>query len=78
MEIKVHLSKTELDLVEEALLQYQNMLMKTENQDDMTKLELQLIRRVLEEFGIEGLPEMKEEMPRPTNQFPPSQYPFSR
>lgn len=77
MEIKVHLSKTELDLLEEALLQYQNMLLKTENQDDMTKLELQLMRRVLEEFGIEGLPEVKEEIPR-TSQFPPTQYPFSR
>lgn len=77
MKITVELSKAELDLIEEALLQYQNLLLKSENQDDMVKYELTLCRRVFEEFGLEELGEVKEELPAP-GQFPPSQYPFSR
>lgn len=77
MKITVNLSKAELDLIEEALLQYQNLLLKSENQDDMVKYELTLCRRVFEELGLEELGGMKEE-DISTGQFPPGQYPFSR
>lgn len=77
MKITVELSKAELDLIEEALLQYLNLLQKSENQDDMVKYEMTLCRRVFEEFGLEDLEEVKGDLPVP-GQFPPSQYPFSR
>lgn len=77
MKITIELSKAELDLIEEALLQYLNLLQKSENQDDMVKYEIALCQRVFEEFGFEELPEEKEDLPVP-NQFPPSSYPFSR
>ncbi|MBA4601314.1 hypothetical protein [Thermoactinomyces mirandus] len=57
MKITVNLSKAELDLIEEALLQYQNLLLKSKDQDEMVNDELKLARRVLEEFGMEGLEE---------------------
>lgn len=78
MKITVELSKAELDLIEEALLQYLNLLRKSENQDDdMVKYEISLCRRVFKEFGIEEYEEVNEDLPIP-GQFPPSQYPFSR
>jgi|GEM_PF-6884840 len=78
MKITVELSKAELDLLEEALHQYLNLLRKSDSQDDMVKYEINLCRRVFEEFGLEEYEEeVKEELPVP-NQFPPSQYPFSR
>ncbi|SEM73587.1 hypothetical protein [Lihuaxuella thermophila] len=57
MKITVNLTKAELDLIEEALLQYQNLLLKSESQDEMVSYELGLLRRVLEEFGMEELEE---------------------
>src|SRR4051812_22210280 len=54
MKITVNLTKAELDLIEEALLQYQNLLLKSKDQDEMVNDELKLARRVLEEFGMEG------------------------
>ncbi|MEN9405930.1 MAG: hypothetical protein RLZ12_214 [Bacillota bacterium] len=53
MEITVNMSKSELDLIEEALLQYYNILMRTNAEDDLVKSELALLYRVLSEFGIE-------------------------
>lgn len=85
MKITVNLSKAELDLIEEALLQYQNLLLKSKDQDEMVTDELQLCRRVLEEFGMEGLEEADEQLqsqhkalPVPPNaQYPsPQQNPF--
>lgn len=81
MKITVNLSKAELDLIEEALLQYQNLLLKSKDQDEMVNDELKLARRVLEEFGMEGLeeevqgghqhsPEKALPMPPGNNQYP--------
>lgn len=61
MKITVNLSKAELDLIEEALLQYQNLLLKSKDQDEMVNDELKLVRRVLEEFGMEDLEEDAQE-----------------
>lgn len=80
MKITVNLTKAELDLIEEALLQYQNLLLKSKDQDEMVNDELKLVRRVLEEFGMEGLdeevqqqqPQQQKALPAPQgNQFPP-------
>lgn len=85
MKITVNLSKAELDLIEEALLQYQNLLLKSKDQDEMVTDELQLCRRVLEEFGMEGLEEADEQVPTqqqkalpvpPNAQYPSPQNPF--
>ncbi|WP_124727939.1 hypothetical protein [Staphylospora marina] len=57
MKITVNLTKAELDLIEEALLQYQNLLLKSRDQDEVVNDELKLVERVLEEFGMEGLDE---------------------
>ncbi|MGA8942384.1 MAG: hypothetical protein WB502_06640 [Thermoactinomyces sp.] len=79
MKITVNLSKAELDLIEEALLQYQNLLLKSKDQDEMVNDELKLARRVLEEFGMEGLEEevqgqqpLEKALPMPpgNNQYP--------
>lgn len=87
MQITVNLSKAELDLIEEALLQYQNLLLQSEGQDkEMVKYELGLCRRVFEELGMEDLAETREAAPNQqgqqgnqTNQIPSStQFPFSR
>ncbi|WP_028776459.1 hypothetical protein [Shimazuella kribbensis] len=73
MKITVHLSKAELDLIEEALLQYQNLLIKSDQSDPLVGQEIGLCRRVLEEFGVEEL-----EMESQDNMLPsPKQYPFS-
>lgn len=53
MQITVNLSKAELDLIEEALLYYHNLLMKSEKQDEMMSNDIILCRRVVEEFGME-------------------------
>lgn len=53
MKITIHLSKAELDLIEEALLQYQNLLKKTDSDDPLVRHEIALCHRVLEEFGVE-------------------------
>jgi hypothetical protein len=90
MKITVNLTKAELDLIEEALLQYQNLLLKSKDQDEMVNDELKLARRVLEEFGMEGLEEEVQpqqqqqkalpmppsgQYPTPHNQYsPPNQY----
>jgi hypothetical protein len=75
MKITVHLSKAELDLIEEALLQYQNLLIKSDHNDPLVDQEISLCRRVLEEFGVEELEidqqDSKPEIPNP------KQYPFS-
>lgn len=87
MKIHINLSKAELDLLEEALVQYQNLLIKTEGQEEIVKYELHLCRRVFEEFGMEDLAEVKEgevinkttSTANNSNQFPvPNQRPFSR
>lgn len=75
MKITVNLTKAELDLIEEALLQYQNLLLKSENKDEMVSYELNLCRRVFQEFGMEELEaEVKQpsNLPAPTA---PGQYP---
>jgi hypothetical protein len=73
MKITIHLSKAELDLIEEALLQYQNLLIKSANNDPLVQQEIGLCRRVLEEFGVEEL-----EMEHQDNTSPsPKQYPFN-
>jgi hypothetical protein len=73
MKITIHLSKAELDLIEEALLQYQNLLIKSANNDPLVQQEIGLCRRVLEEFGVEEL-----EMEQQDNTSPsPKQYPFN-
>ncbi|MXQ54326.1 hypothetical protein [Shimazuella alba] len=72
MKITIHLSKAELDLIEEALLQYQNLLIKSANNDPLVQQEIGLCRRVLEEFGVEEL-EMDEDSMSPS----PKQYPFN-
>jgi hypothetical protein len=80
MEIKVNLTKAELDLVEEALLQYRNLLEKSKEQnpeDQMVGYELTLCDRVFEEFGLEELGDVQDQQV-PNGQFPPGQYPFSR
>ncbi|KYQ86744.1 MULTISPECIES: hypothetical protein [Thermoactinomyces] len=64
MKITVNLSKAELDLIEEALLQYQNLLLKSKDQDEMVNDELKLVRRVLEEFGMEDLEENSQDQPQ--------------
>jgi hypothetical protein len=86
MKITVELSKVELDLIEDALVQYYNLLMKSENRDEVVDVdfELQLCRRVFEEFGMEAgieLENMQQEIK--SNTMPPqtpgpAQYPFSR
>lgn len=68
MKITVNLTKAELDLIEEALLQYQNLLLKSKDQDEMVSDELQLVRRVLEEFGMEGLDNEELEEIQPQGQ----------
>lgn len=55
MKITINLTKAELDLVEESLLQYQKLLLESENHDDMISYELKLCRRIFEEFGMEEL-----------------------
>ncbi|AUS09554.1 hypothetical protein C1X05_12480 [Laceyella sacchari] len=90
MKITVNLTKAELDLIEEALLQYQNLLLKSKDQDEMVSDELKLVQRVLEEFGMEGLeseemdqahaqPQSQKALPIPpaNNQYPtqPNQFP---
>ncbi|WP_044642280.1 hypothetical protein [Risungbinella massiliensis] len=73
MKITVNLSKEELDFLEEAVLQYQSSLLKSENPDQIVDNELRLCRRVVEEFGMENIEEdIEENMPMP------NQYPFSR
>jgi hypothetical protein len=76
MKITIHLSKAELDLIEEALLQYQNLLIKSDQSDPLVGQEIGLCRRVLEEFGVE---ELELEHPNAQdNALPsPKQYPFS-
>ncbi|SFJ01636.1 hypothetical protein [Thermoflavimicrobium dichotomicum] len=85
MKITVNLSKVELDLIEDALVHYSNLLMKSENRDDMVDVEyeLQLCKRIFEEFGMEAefeLENLQQELKQ--NQIPPTsmpnQYPFSR
>jgi hypothetical protein len=77
MKITVNLTKAELDLIEEALLQYQNLLLKSESQDEMVSYELSLCRRVLEEFGMEELEEDdKQRSNLPAHR--PSQYPATQ
>jgi hypothetical protein len=85
MKITVNLSKVELDLIEDALVQYSNLLMKSETRDEMVDVEyeLQLCKRIFEEFGMEAefeLENLQQEMKQ--SQIPPSsipgQYPFSR
>ncbi|MBD1371079.1 hypothetical protein IC620_01735 [Hazenella sp. IB182357] len=61
MKITVNLTKAELDLIEEAILQYQNLLMKSEEEEEIIKYELGLAKRVLSEFGMEELEEEVEE-----------------
>lgn len=75
MKITVHLSKAELDLIEEALLQYQNLLLKSDHNDPLVGQEIGLCRRVLEEFGVEEL-EIDQQESKP-EQSSPKQYPFS-
>lgn len=75
MKITVHLSKAELDLIEEALLQYQNLLLKSDHNDPLVGQEIGLCRRVLEEFGVEEL-EIDQQDSKP-EQSSPKQYPFS-
>jgi hypothetical protein len=75
MKITVHLSKAELDLIEEALLQYQNLLLKSDHNDPLVGQEIGLCRRVLEEFGVEEL-EIDQHDSKP-EQSSPKQYPFS-
>lgn len=76
MKITVHLSKAELDLIEEALLQYQNLLMKSANNDPLIQQEIGLCRRVLEEFGVE---ELEANYQQQSNMLPPPiQTPFSK
>ncbi|MCH5583661.1 hypothetical protein MK805_01575 [Shimazuella sp. AN120528] len=75
MKITVHLSKAELDLIEEALLQYQNLLMKSDHNDPLVGQEISLCRRVLEEFGVEEL-EIDQQDSKPELSTP-KQYPFS-
>ncbi len=78
MKITVHLSKAELDLIEEALLQYQNLLIKSANNNPLVQQELGLCRRVLEEFGVEDL-EMETEVQYRQNMLPPPKNsPFSK
>jgi hypothetical protein len=86
MKITVNLSKAELDLIEEALLQYQNLLLKSKDQDEMVNDELRLCRRVLEEFGMEGLEEEVQSqqhkpntlpVPPSTGQYPAPQHQYS-
>ncbi|MBA4493026.1 hypothetical protein ACFO25_07935 [Paenactinomyces guangxiensis] len=81
MKITVNLTKAELDLIEEALLQYQNLLLKSENQDEMVNYELGLCRRVLDEFGMEELEEAdkpQNNLPAPqSNQYPTPQHQYS-
>lgn len=82
MKITIHLTKAELDLIEEALLQYQNLLIKSANNDDaLIQQEIRLCRRVLEEFGVEELEEEMEEgdFEQQPNMLPhPKQFPFSK
>ncbi|TCS94887.1 hypothetical protein [Hazenella coriacea] len=83
MKITINLTKQELDTIEEALLQYNNLLLKSENKDEMVGYELSLIRRVLEEFGMEELDqEVKSQsknlpVPPQVNQYPSSQQQYS-
>jgi hypothetical protein len=80
MKITVHLSKAELDLIEEALLQYQNLLIKSANNDPLIQQEIGLCYRVLAEFGVEEL-EMEQQVhfQQQSNMLPPpKQYPFSK
>lgn len=75
MKITIHLSKAELDLIEEALLQYQNLLLKSDHNDPLVDQEIILCRRVLEEFGVEEL-EIDQQTANPELSTP-KQYPFS-
>ncbi|MBA4543479.1 MULTISPECIES: hypothetical protein [Thermoactinomyces] len=80
MKITVNLTKAELDLIEEALLQYQNLLLKSKDQDEMVNDELKLARRVLEEFGMEGLeeetqPQQQQQQQKALPMPPSNQYP---
>lgn len=74
MKITVNLTKEELDLLEEAVLQYQTWLLKSENTDHIVDVEteLQLCRRVVEEFGMENIEKdyNENEMAVPKQQFP--------
>lgn len=75
MKITVHLSKAELDLIEEALLQYQNLLLKSDHNDPLVGQEIGLCRRVLEEFGVEELEIDQQDSKAELSS--PKQYPFS-
>lgn len=83
MKITINLTKQELDTIEEALLQYNNLLLKSENKDEMVGYELSLIRRVLEEFGMEELDQevktQTKNLPAPpqVNQYSSSQQQYS-
>lgn len=84
MKVTLHLTKAELDLIEEAVLQYQNLLLNAKSQGPMVENELRLCRRVVEELGIDE--EIDEEVVAPQdpmNTLPnipgaPNHYPFSR
>lgn len=76
MKIIVNLTKEELDLLEEAVLQYQSLLIKTENPDQIVKNELRLCRRVVQEFGMENIEEGLTQDAGTT--LPPGQFPYSR
>lgn len=53
MKVTLNLTKAELDLIEEAVLQYQNLLHNAKTQSRMVENELRLCQRVMEELGIE-------------------------
>jgi hypothetical protein len=76
MKVTVNLSKAELDLIEEALLRYQEFLLNSDQRDEMIEHELLLCKRVLEEFGMEDLAEEYESQSPSLSK--PGQFPFSR
>lgn len=88
MKVTLNLTKAELDLIEEAVLQYQNLLHNAKTQSRMVENELRLCQRVMEELGIEEeIGEEEEELaagqdPLSTMSTMPnlnsSHYPFSR
>lgn len=78
MKITIHLSKAELDLIEEALLQYQNLLIKSANNNPLVQQEIGLCRRVLEEFGVEEFDLGNNQNSTGNMLPPPKNSPFSK
>ncbi|MDQ0417795.1 hypothetical protein J2Z48_001968 [Croceifilum oryzae] len=83
MKVTLNLSKAELDLIEEAILQYQNLLHNAKTQSRMVENELHLCQRVMDEFGIEeeredGQEHAATQDPLASMDLDGSSYPFSR